>query len=45
MPYDFMQMAVSISQKELATIEPDKIPAETLDKYELIDLEEIENAA
>lgn len=45
MPYDFMQMAVSISQKELANIEPDKIPAETLDKYELIDLEEIENAA
>lgn len=45
MPYDFMQMAISISQKELATIEPDKIPAETLDKYELIDLEEIENAA
>lgn len=45
MPYDFTQMAVSISQKELATIEPDKIPAETLDKYELIDLEEIENAA
>lgn len=45
MPYDFMQMAVSISQKELATIEPDKISAETLDKYELIDLEEIENAA
>lgn len=45
MPYDFMQMAVSISQKELATIEADKIPAETLDKYELIDLEEIENAA
>lgn len=45
MPYDFMQMAVSISQKELATIEPDKIPVETLDKYELIDLEEIENAA
>lgn len=45
MPYDFMQIAVSISQKELATIEPDKIPAETLDKYELIDLEEIENAA
>lgn len=45
MPYDFMQMAVSISQKELATIEPDKIPAETLDKYELIDLEENENAA
>lgn len=45
MPYDFMQMAVSISQKELATIDPDRIPAETLDKYELIDLEEIENAA
>lgn len=45
MPYDFTQMAVSISQKELATIEPDKIPAETLDKYELIDLEETENAA
>lgn len=45
MPYDFMQMAVSISQKELATIEPDKIPAETLDKYELIDLEELDYAA
>lgn len=45
MPYDFMQMAVSISQKELATIEPDKIPEETLDKYELIDLEELDYAA
>ena len=45
MPYDFMQMAVSISQKELASIEPDKIPAETLDKYELIDLEELDYAA
>lgn len=45
MPYDFMQMAVSISQKELETIEPDKIPEETLDKYELIDLEELDYAA
>ena len=33
MPYDFMQMAVSISQKELATIEPDKIPAEIHRRY------------
>lgn len=45
MPYDYMQVAVSISPEELETIEQDKIPEETLDKYELIDLEELENAA
>lgn len=45
MPYDYMQVAVSISPEELETIEPDKIPEETLDKYELIDLEELDYAA
>lgn len=45
MPYDYMQVAVSISPEELETIEPEKIPAETLDKYELIDLEELDYAA
>lgn len=40
-----MQVAVSISPEELETIEPDKIPEETLDKYELIDLEELDYAA
>ena len=43
-PYDFMQMAVSISPQELETIEPDKIPEETLNNYELIDLEELDYA-
>ena len=33
MPYDFMQMAVSISQKELATIDRIRYRTETLDKY------------
>lgn len=43
-PYDFMQMAVSISPQELETVEPDKIPKETLNNYELIDLEELDYA-
>lgn len=41
MPYDFMRIAVSVSPEELETIEPDKIPEETLNKYQLIDLEEL----
>ena len=41
MPYDFMRIAVSVSPEELETIEPDKIPEETLNKYQLIDLEDL----
>lgn len=37
-----MSEATTLSAAELATLEPDKVPAEILDQYEWIELEEID---
>lgn len=42
LPPDYMSEATTLSAAELATLEPDKVPAEILDQYEWIELEEID---
>lgn len=43
MPHDYMEEAVTLPAAELETLEPDKVPEETLQQYELIELEGTEN--
>ena len=40
MPSDYMKFAVTLAAQELETLDLDSIPAELLDKYEFISLEE-----
>lgn len=40
MPHDYMGDAVTLPAAELETLEPDKVPEETLQQYELIEWEE-----
>lgn len=37
MPCDYMDMAVSVSAAELKTLEPEKVPPELLQQFELIE--------
>ena len=41
MPHDYMGDAATLPAAEIETLEPDKVPAETLQHYEWIELEEI----
>lgn len=41
MPHDYMDVAASLPAAEIETLEPDKVPEETLQRYEWIELEEI----
>ncbi len=41
MPHDYMGDAASLPAAEIETLEPDKVPEETLRQYEWIELEEI----
>lgn len=41
MPHDYMDDAASLPAAEVETLEPDKVPEEILQRYEWIELEEI----
>lgn len=40
MPPDYMSEAATLTVEELQTLEPDKVPADILEKYEIVDTEE-----
>ena len=42
MPHDYMGTAASLPASEIETLEPDKVPEETLQQYEWIELEELD---